>query len=421
MRKLIALCFVLFIVLFAFDTYAITIPPQFNDEITGPSTVCTGTVGNYTLVMENCFVSILDIQTTSNGILTTLPSFPTDLNQFSVQWFNNGSTTTTGRIDVVVWFYPGQCPNPAGPIPPASTKTVSLTVTIEPGNPTVPIPNTISGSFNYEGNLAQGIGFYDFSTSSSDAPEGFDWTVSGGSIYRNNGSSITVEANNGSCQLRVGVRGKKRNCQGGIVRSPERSSTYNINVPANPSNINGPARLTSGQGDLYTVNEVAGAESYVWRIESDANNASDWEISPIMVFGIPWLPTGRNAPVIFNGCCFSDATLYVRAKNSCGESIAEASIFIESRPRLILPSFSSTISPNPVASGQPVLINTLNKSTDQVDLVIIKNETGELIYSYDDLSGEQSEIVISGLKKGSYFVQFRSNEDVRTERLIVLD
>lgn len=55
MRKLIALFSVLFIVLFAFDTYAITIPPQFNDEITGPSTVCTGTVGNYTLVMEKLF------------------------------------------------------------------------------------------------------------------------------------------------------------------------------------------------------------------------------------------------------------------------------------------------------------------------------------------------------------------------------
>ncbi|MGD1960425.1 MAG: T9SS type A sorting domain-containing protein [Fulvivirga sp.] len=418
MRKLIALCSVLFIVLFAFDTYAITIPPQFNDEITGPSTVCTGTVGNYTLVMENCFVSILDIQTTSNGILTTLPSFPTDLNQFSVQWFNNGSTITTGRIDVVVWFYPGQCPNPAGPIPPASTKTVSLTVTIEPGNPVVTAPGAISSSLVYNEILfgQQADSYYLFSTSAADV-DGSQWDVNGGTIIRNDGQSIRVRSDPGSCQLGASVRSFRQNCSGGNSFSAWRNTSYNILLPSNPDPIDGSENIFSGGTGTYTVNDVFNAEYYDWRIE-----------------GSPYLTLNDN-PVAITGTVatvssavpsgsIGISTLYVSAKNSCGQSLNESSFRITSYALIGLSNSSKQeskdlkISPNPVHSGQNFLLHRLAQGNDQV--VSIKNENGDLVYSYN-LSGEQSQMLIDGLKSGLYFVEFKSNKDAKIERLMVLD
>ncbi|MGD1960423.1 MAG: T9SS type A sorting domain-containing protein [Fulvivirga sp.] len=109
------------------------------------------------------------------------------------------------------------------------------------------------------------------------------------------------------------------------------------------------------------------------------------------------------------------AALYVKSLNSYVESLSENSINLTASPIL---SSSSQVYPNPLRSGQSVRLSTSNQSIGQV--INVKNENGRLIGTYN-LSKNHSEIVINGLKKGSYFVEFRSNEDVRTERLIVLD
>lgn len=320
---------------------------------------------------------------------------------------------------MVVWFYPGQCPNPAGPIPPASTKTVSLTVTIEPGNPMVTAPSAISSSLVYTESLLgfQADAYYRFETSAANV-DGFQWTVTGGNISDNNGDNIEVEANSGSCQLNVGVRAFKQNCTGSNSFSSTRNTIYNIPIPQNPGSIAGNPSVVSGSSipSSYAIAQVSEATSYEWRIVG----SSEWRIGETQI-NIPGFPTqgippsGTNANVFYDGCCFSIATLYVKSLNSCGESLSENSINLTASPIL---SSSSQVYPNPVRSGQSVRLSTSNQSIGQV--INVKNENGRLIGTYN-LSKNHSEIVINGLKKGSYFVEFRSNEDVRTERLIVLD
>lgn len=250
------------------------------------------------------------------------------------------------------------------------------------------------------------------------APEGFSWSVSGGSITANSGNLIEVVASDGSCEIGVNVRGRKENCTGGISLSPIRSTTYLINIPANNRTISGDAIIAAGGSGTYTINESSSdVSSYRWRVTGDQPG---WRIETFLIGGtFPVNPTGRNAFVTFDGCCFSDGTVYVRAENSCGQSLGEASFGIQAQPLLnpIVSSSSHNISPNPVAAGQTINIHASPEFSEQV---AIRNENGKLMNTYE-VSKERSNLSINGLARGLYFIEFRINGNVKTERLLVLD
>ncbi|MEL6535966.1 MAG: T9SS type A sorting domain-containing protein [Bacteroidota bacterium] len=277
--------------------WACTSPTSGPGKLSGPTTVCGGATETYTLGngINICFISAAfqasGGQVISGGSTTGTP------HTLQVRW-NNVTTTTGGRVDYSQQYQSGNCVVGA----PSALSNKSYNVTIRPNPASLARPAAISRQVQQTN--------YVYSTSSPDAAS-FEWQVtSGGTIIGSTtGSSITVSASSGSCQINVRVRGVNTRCDGTTLRSSYRTFTDNLTPPGRPTTPFGPQYVGRANFSKSYGTSNATATSFRWYVQG-----STFEI------------VGDNSRGTATVRCLTDAstatTLYVRAVNSCGESDA---------------------------------------------------------------------------------------------------
>ena len=394
--------------------------PSRVDKISGPQTVCFSTTEKYKLVNENCLLAVTDVRVSSNG--TLVRDITNSTNEFEVRWENNGSSNATGQIEIDIQYFSGDCPSTF--IQPSS-KTVTYNVTILPKYPSVAQPNPISRT-NAPTLLAKydGYGFYQFSTTSSDSPDGYSWSVNGGTITNNYGNYIYIKGNSGSCVLTASVRAYRNNCAGIKQYSQSRGITYSLTTPSNPGSIMGDASITTSQNvqgfylgsEEYSVSPVSGATGYHWSLSS---SSSDLFIKTIGV--PPVIPKGNTIEISARGAGFKSGTLFVRAFNTCGQSLSQSSVEITAASSIFSFSrFSSsntheedgnTISPNPLKTNELVTFTKSNPS----DKIYIRTIEGKTVMEVKESSIRND----FGLAEGIYLVDFVGNSGTTSQKLII--
>ncbi|MDW3191757.1 MAG: hypothetical protein R8G66_05310 [Cytophagales bacterium] len=264
------------------------------------------------------------------------------------------------------------------------------TVTIAPLNPTVGTPSPISLGYSQHHR-------YTMSTSAANASN-YSWTVTGGSIIGSTtGPSVVIQPYNGSCSITGTVIGN------GACPSNPVSRTVNIPSPSIFGNIAGPSSVGSSYGDYSTYSIYPGSAG-------NANRWWEWSVTGPFSLG-----SGFNASktvFVNTSSGMGGGTLYVYAKNSCGQSSVRSKFI--------------TVSGTPGRAAEweevidPVLISAqgVNKLIvpyyEDVEKVIIYNMGGEVVES---LTPKGVEVAMQGLSNDIYVVKtIRSNGEVTTTK-----
>lgn len=79
------------------------------------------------------------------------------------------------------------------------------------------------------------------------------------------------------------------------------------------------------------------------------------------------------------------------------------------------PVFNVVLSPNPASDKVTV---TWNKTTANASVSIL-DMSGKLVYSADDVSGYKTQLDLTALNNGLYFIRVQSDESLTTERLLI--
>jgi hypothetical protein len=371
--------------------------PAATDKIVGPTSVCGNQSEFYTLSMDNCFVSILNID-----VVGGIPIYPTSIGStnFEVVWnSNNGNTPINGSINVLVWYQPGSC----DPAAPAQQKTISMNVNIDPNNLSVSTPTAISWSRDKDK--------YTLSTTSSNATS-YQWSnIVGGTIEGSStGSSVVINASQGSCSISASVVGRRSNSCG-TYSSSSVARNITIALPGTANQPTGPEEVNVNDITYYDGGTIAGLSTYSWELNASSTNYIN--------FNSPSSPTWKLITVFTpNTTATERRELRVRGKNSCGFgpwSTPKVIWLNKYGGSVYVANEDITIFPNPFDNSGPLKIDM---TTDEYTNMNIFDISGRMLNTFS--LTETNEIDLSKYDQGQYILKFYGPNKAEVSRTLII-
>ncbi|MBP7274188.1 MAG: T9SS type A sorting domain-containing protein [Saprospiraceae bacterium] len=189
--------------------------------------------------------------------------------------------------------------------------------------------------------------------------------------------------------------------------------------------------------NTFGFHSGCGTGTAAWTTVIDWNAATALQASrlddtDVFVVAIPDITTYYNVTTIDNiGLVFNQgATVPDAAWDKKGEGIKDdgscGDLFIIGVPSLpvcsnsvkdLSISLAINVFPNPISASSTVTFNKINSDTYVVNLV---NAMGQVVRTYNNITGNSFEIEKGDLATGMYFLNFRNSEgDFATKKLIV--
>jgi hypothetical protein len=269
--------------------------------VTGNFTNVSG-VQNYTVWLDSndyingvCSIESINYVSISNGYGYWLSG---STNPFTVSWNSADCSVRNATMTITLT------------VKKSNGGSCNTTISINATSPTVTIAPS-SSPLGALANISQGMTSswpqkYTFSTSAANAT-GYTWSVTGGSIVgSSSGGTITVSANPGSCSISVNARAIGDCGQQSSLKSTSRT----ITPPSWVSGaISGPQTVGYAYGDYSSYSVTAPyATEYVWSLSAGSPFQKGGGIS------------GTNSIFVNTYAGYGSGTVYVYAKNSCGQT-----------------------------------------------------------------------------------------------------
>ena len=186
------------------------------------------------------------------------------------------------------------------------------------------------------------------------------------------------------------------------------TATDYINVlvePETPDMPDGPDQVVSMPGDTedYTTNEVVSATDYVWEIIEGAGEL---------------IQNGTECTVDWTDWYVGMVSLKVKAINDCGESVFSEELWIGVLATDVAENGELEISIIPNPASETIRLEWPNLQSENTHIIITDN-VGKMVYD-NELSGvDQTEINVSNLNTGLYFVIIKNGEDLIRQKLMI--
>ncbi|HPE57598.1 MAG TPA: M14 family zinc carboxypeptidase [Bacteroidales bacterium] len=186
------------------------------------------------------------------------------------------------------------------------------------------------------------------------------------------------------------------------------TATDYINVlvePETPDMPDGPDQVVSMPGDTedYTTNEVVSATDYVWEITEGAGEL---------------IQNGTECTVDWTDWYVGMVSLKVKAINDCGESVFSEELWIGVLATDVAENGALELSIIPNPASETIRLEWPNLQSENTHIIITDN-VGKMVYD-NDLSGvDQTEINVSNLNTGLYFVIIKNGEDLIRQKLMI--
>jgi PKD repeat protein len=198
------------------------------------------------------------------------------------------------------------------------------------------------------------------------------------------------------------------------VTGPEGSNTMTKNdyinamtEPEIPENLTGEEQVCQGNTDIYSVDEVLYALSYVWVLDPPEAGTL--------------VENGNECTITWSDQVEGIAMLKVCGVNDCGEGpwSEEFEVLVQNCTGIESNTDKSVLSiyPNPNTGNFTLELN----ANDQFNLRVI-NAIGEVVYKLDrlDVNGFYVKVIeLNDLAEGVYYLRLEGNTMIKTEKIVI--
>lgn len=190
------------------------------------------------------------------------------------------------------------------------------------------------------------------------------------------------------------------------VSNPAVKSVAIERVPGDPDVITGEDTVCVTQTYTYSIESIAGADSYSWTLPQGANIISGSGTESIQVQFTAEAQSGNFT---------------VLGQNNCGDGNSVLmGVFVKTCAGIHDQDLNASISvfPNPTTGMVNVLVNGVEK---QLDMSVL-NVHGQTILSEtwnQILSGSSRQIDMTGFAKGVYYIRFTNNSKTLVQKIVL--